>query len=404
MPFLEYFIAAILGILAGVITGIVPGIHINLVSLLVVSFSTYILNFFSLISLGAFIISMSITHTFLDIIPAIFLGAPELETALSVLPGHALLLSGYGYEAVKLTVIGSLFSLIFTIFLIPIFIFVFPLVYEKIQNWIGLILLLTVAYMILKENDLNSRFWAFIVFLLSGILGIIVLNYPNLNQPLFPMLSGLFGLSLLITSMNKNVEIPKQYITDMIKVDKINTFKSLVSATISGSLVSWLPGMGPAQAAIIGSNIIGKINNYCMLILIGGINTVSMLISLVALYTIEKARNGSIIAIMQLLGRIEINTFILYVGISLFAAGITSFITLFISKIISSRINSVNYKKLSFAIIFFITLITFYFSSFIGVFVLLISTAIGLIPSIVNVKKSHAMGCLILPVILYFVL
>src|SRR3989344_9436970 len=188
--FLEFLIAALLGILAGIFTGLTPGIHINLVSLLVVSSSAYLLDFVSLQSLGVFIISMAITHTFLDVLPAIFLGAPNEATALGVLPGHKLLLQGMGYEAVKLTVIGSLFSLILAILLFPLLIIVFPLIYEDIRPYIGFILIIVVIYMILIEKGLDKKFWALVVFMVSGILGILTLTMPNLKQPLFPLLSG----------------------------------------------------------------------------------------------------------------------------------------------------------------------------------------------------------------------
>jgi len=39
----------------------------------------------------------------------------------------------------------------------------------------------------LKESGLNKKFWGFSIFMLSGILGLIVLNTVNLNQPLFGM-------------------------------------------------------------------------------------------------------------------------------------------------------------------------------------------------------------------------
>ena len=164
MPFLEFLIAAIFGISAGILTGLIPGIHINLVSLLVVSLSAYLLGIFSPVSLGIFIISMAITHTFLDVIPAIFLGAPDADTALGVLPGHRLLLQGMGYEAVKLTVIGSLFSLILILLLVPLFIKIVPNIYEAIQQWIGWILLGLVIYMIFIEKGMDKKFWSLISF------------------------------------------------------------------------------------------------------------------------------------------------------------------------------------------------------------------------------------------------
>ncbi len=404
MLFFELLGAVFLGIIAGIITGLIPGVHINLVSILLVSLSGYLLGFVDGIILGAFIISMAITHTFLDVLPAIFLGAPDADTALGVLPGHRLLLQGMGYEAVKLTVVGSLFSLIFALIFFPVFIKIVPGIYEGLQKWIGFILVAVVVYMLLSEKDLDSKFWASIVFLLSGILGMIVLGFPNLEQPLFPMLSGLFGISMLIVSLSNNVELPKQWITEMLEVGKWQTVKSLISATFSGSLVSFFPGLGPAQAAILGSSIVGKLNNYAFLILIGGINTVNMLVSLVSLFTINKARNGAVLAIQEILGGIDFSTLIVFLSAALVAAGIATFLVLFLARIFSKIISFINYKILSLAVITFIFVLVFYFSSFIGLFVLLVSTAIGIIPNVVNVKRSHSMGCLLLPVILFFIL
>ena len=104
---LEILIAVCIGILIGIFTGLTPGIHINLISLLVVSSSVILLNYFSIVSLACFIISMSVTHSFLDSIPGIFLGAPDADMVLGVLPGHRYLLKGNGMMALKLTLVGS---------------------------------------------------------------------------------------------------------------------------------------------------------------------------------------------------------------------------------------------------------------------------------------------------------
>ena len=104
--FYDVILAVLIGCLAGCITGLIPGIHVNLISMLLISMSGYLLGMTDPISLAVFIISMAITHTFLDSIPSVFLGAPDADMALGVLPGHRLLLEGKGYEAVKLTVIG----------------------------------------------------------------------------------------------------------------------------------------------------------------------------------------------------------------------------------------------------------------------------------------------------------
>src|SRR3989338_4300814 len=110
MAFIEVAVALFLGILIGIFTGIAPGIHINLVSVLVVASAPFLLQFTSALSLVVFIISLAITHTFLDTLTTIYLGAPDEAQALNVLPGHRLLMKGAGHSAVLYTIMGSLGS------------------------------------------------------------------------------------------------------------------------------------------------------------------------------------------------------------------------------------------------------------------------------------------------------
>ena len=107
------------GILAGTITGLIPGIHINLVGIFLVSLAASILTSINPIYFVTFIVSMAITHTFIDFIPSVFLGCPYTDTELSVLPGHELLKRGQGYQAITLTCYGSL-AAIFLLLLIAL--------------------------------------------------------------------------------------------------------------------------------------------------------------------------------------------------------------------------------------------------------------------------------------------
>ena len=75
---------------------------------------------------------MAITHTFVDFIPSIFMGCPDTDTELSVLPGHDLLKKGQGYQAILLTCYGSLAAIFLLI------IFAFPSI-KLIDNTYGII-------------------------------------------------------------------------------------------------------------------------------------------------------------------------------------------------------------------------------------------------------------------------
>ena len=401
--FIEILAAVLIGILAGTVTGLIPGLHINLVSLFVVSLLGYLLGFTSPIALAVFIIAMAVTHTFLDIIPAVFLGAPDSDVALGVLPGHKLMMQGMAYQAVKLTVIGSLFSLLICIAIAPMLLPLIPAAYELLKDWIGWILFAVVVWMILKETGLNNKFWAVMVFMLSGILGLIVFNIPNVEQGLFAMLTGLFGISMLIISINTIIKIPEQKPDERISIKKKSMLKSIGAAIFSGSLVSFFPGLGPAQGAVIGSELIRNIKDYSFLILLGGINTVNMVVSFITLYTIGKARNGAMIAVAQIIP-MDKTSLIIFLISALIAGSIAAVIALIISKAFARIISKLNYKLLCLAVIIFIAAAAFLLSGVLGLLILAIATSIGLVPNILKIKRSHAMGCLLLPVILWFIL
>ncbi len=400
---IQLFLAILLGILSGIITGLIPGIHVNLISVLVITLSPFLLQLTTPLTLAIYIISLAITHSFLDSLPSIYLGAPDEAQALNVLPGHRLLHKGEGHNAIAYTLIGSLGSLLTGTLLFPLFIVGMLVIAPLIENYIGYILIAIMLYMILKDKQKRLR--SLTAFLLSGALGIIVLTaIPNLTQPLFPLLSGLFGFSILLTSLAQSSKIPQQDFTKPLTITKKNTLKSVTAASGVGFLAAFLPGFGSSQAAIIATNIVGDIGDEGFLSLVGGINTANMLISIATAYILQKARNGAIVTVNSLLGELSLQHVIFFIFTALIVAGIATLLALTISKIFARIIVQINYVKIVLTILIFITFLTFYFDGFVGLLILLTATAIGLVTSYLEVGKNHLMGCLILPVILFFVL
>lgn len=399
--FFEIMFVVLLGIVAGCFTGLVPGIHINLIAALLISASTFLLNYFNVVSLCVFIVCMSITHTFVSVIPTIFFGAPESSYALGVLPGHRFLLKGYGFDAVKLTVIGSYFAILISIFFFIIFIIIVEKFYPIIRGYIGFILIIIATFMIFRDN---KRLWAMFVFFISGCFGLIVFNLPSLNEPLFPMLSGLFGISTLIISINSQNKIPLQKITNKINLKTKTVVQALLSGQFSGFLTSILPGLGSATAAIISMQITRNLKDKGFLILIGSISTVNFVLSLVAFLVLDRARNGSIIAVKELISEANILLIIIFLCSALITGSVSVFLTFKLGIFFSKFINKINYKKTVIFVIIFITLLVFIISGILGLFILLIATAIGIIPAITKITRTHGMGCILLPVILFFIL
>lgn len=397
---LEIFIAIFLGLLFGVITGLIPGIHPNLVSTLLLASSPFLLNITSPLIVAVFITTMAISNTYLNNLPAVYLGAPDSETILSVLPAHRLLLQGRGHEAIVWMGISALFCLILTIIATPLLLLIIPSLYLLLKKYIGYILILAVSFLILRES--KSKTWALICFLISGVFGIATFNFHPLSEPLFPLLSGMFGLSSLFLSLKENIKIPEQEITQIKTTQNIQ--KPIWITIITGIFFSLFPGLGPSQAAIISSQLIKNITTEQFLIITGGLNTVNMLTSFITLYTIDKARNGAIVVMSQILQTFNMKYLILLLGVCLIAGGLSTILTIKISKMFSSLITKINYQKLCWSVIIFIVIITILLTNVQGLFILAISTFIGFIPVVKGIGRSHLMGCLLLPIILYFLL
>ncbi|MBS1267185.1 MAG: hypothetical protein MAG795_01157 [Candidatus Woesearchaeota archaeon] len=398
--FIEILIALLVGVSCGIITGIIPGIHVNLVATAMFALSPWLLGFMSPLSLAAFIISLSVVHSFLDTIPSIYLGAPENENALSVLPGQKMLLKGEGYQAVKITILGTYIGLLVAIVLIPVFMLIATKVYNFLKPYVGYLLLVLMIYMILKEQ---KKLWSFILFMLSGTLGLVVFSIPNFKEPLFPMLSGLFGVSGLILSYYENTKIPKQKIESRIDLKIKDLVKAILGSSIAVFFIQFFPGLGPAQGAVISNQIVRDVKDKGYLALVGAMGTMSVVFSLVTFYTLDKAKDGTIVVISKLM-EIDLNSFLILIFVFLIAGSVSVLLTLWFSKIFSNLIVKVNYKRLVISVISLIFIMSLVLNGPIGIIVLITGAAIGLIAPLKDIGRNHAMGCLILPVLSYFLM
>src|SRR3989344_2381888 len=377
-------LALLAGILAGTFTGLAPAIHINLVSLGLVTVSPFLLNFFSHLILAVFIVAMSITHTFIDFIPSVFLGAPDEDTALSVLPGHRLLLKGRGYEAVILTAYGSALGILAIIILSPLFVLFLPFAYNYIKAAIPFILIITSLFLVLSEKK-------------NRLLALVTLNL-QIKEPLLPLLSGLFGTSSLITSIIKKQRLPEQKVCALkkIKIMPKKILKVFFSSLAASPLCSFLPGLGSSQAALIGSEISRKrMEEKSFLMLLGSVNTIVMGMSFVTLYTIQKSRTGSAVAVSKLLENFSLSSLAVIILTAAITGALAFFLTVFIAKKFSPVITKIDYSRLSIVVLLFITAVVIFFSGWLGLILLIVSTATGLTAILLGVRRTHLMGCLL---------
>ena len=302
-----------IGVFLGCMTGLIPGFHVNNVALLALSMSPLAVNAgIPLSSVAAIIVSMGTVHTFLNYIPSALIGAPDGDTALALLPGHRMLISGHAAQGVAYSARGSQLGLLLSIPLLIVARLLFGTnpglgLYEMSRDILPWLLLTISAFLILTETTRlawprwvqkitswahiplpksfeftipigkwkiyrkiesidfrlgdNSRAAGMLVatafFLLAGFYGWAVFELPGrspVGMPsatlLMPALAGLFGIANLIDIYVTTSEMPPQEQNWDLPPVKPLIVPCLLSSCCA-AVMAILPGMTAAQATVV---------------------------------------------------------------------------------------------------------------------------------------------------------
>jgi len=395
---LELFAFWFIGIFVGFLAGILPGIHPNQVYVLLLSFLP-LLNL-SPQSLIAFIISVGISNIIFNYITSIFFSIPDPNTVLNILPGHRMVLEGNGLKALFISISSAMLTFIVIVGLTPLFLILLPMANELFQNIIHFLLIGLALWMLLLEKGIKKRLLTLSLFLLSGLWGIVTMNSAIIDSSwiLFPTLTGMFGLASLLTSTKGIDKIPSQ---DKSEVNVKGHVKILITGITAGFLTGILPGAGETQAGTAVSQL-SNLTQEQFLGSLASINVSNILFSLLALFSFEKIRSGLTVGINSIVNDFDFNWLLFSMGVILLTSGVSTIICWFIGKRMIKLLEKINYVLISKLIFVFTVIMILLLTGFVGLFVAFVSTCLGLLALLWDVKRTSNMGFLMLPLILYF--
>jgi putative membrane protein len=347
--------AMVPGCLLGLVAGLVPGLHANTISHALLAFPGFLVGP-TVFAAGAvsgspgamaagagLLFGMALGHAFTDDVPAVFVGAPDAETALSVLPGHRLLQEGLGAVAVRAAARGSLLGVLFGLPLVPVLAWLMgPPVngYAQVRPLLPALLVGIAGVLVLSERGGASpdglspgraRWLALALLSASAALGELVmfrgmppfgfypLGQPALDTggPLLALFAGLFGLpTLLLATRAREAERPEPVASGQDPLGRGGTLRAGATGTGAGAVVGWLPGIGAAQATTLAFAIgdflrlrrKGPSNTpreaAAFLAAASAVGTANLLFNLVALSVLQRERSGVMVALNQWAGPI----------------------------------------------------------------------------------------------------
>ncbi|OIO62421.1 hypothetical protein COV22_01480 [Candidatus Woesearchaeota archaeon CG10_big_fil_rev_8_21_14_0_10_47_5] len=390
----QILLAIALGTSVGIVTGLLPGIHINLVCSVVLA--SFINSLFSPLVLAVLLLSMATSNLLSCFICSTFLGVPSEEQALSVLPAQRLALQGRGMLALKLYVFGCFLGIMLCWLMAPAIIPLLTWAYRIMKPYTAHALIGLAVFTVWRERDANLRFWCLIVFLISGVLGLVLLN-SSMNEPLLVMLSGLFGVSNLLLAGSRSARLAEQQ-ECRAEVRPAH----LLPALACGSMVSVMPTLGAGQASIIASHLALLRGEKDYLFTNGAITGVSFVTSILTAYAFGKARNGSTAMALGLIEQLDTRLLAMFAAATLIAACIATPLVLRLGGIIAGMVSRINYRIFSYIITAFVCLVVLLLCGPLGIIGLVAAVSIGIVAITSRISRTAAMGCLIVPVIMYY--
>ncbi|HJJ37043.1 tripartite tricarboxylate transporter permease [Methanocorpusculum parvum] len=389
------------GVTLGIIAGFVPGIHSNTLAGLLAACSVPLIVVFGIDGISVMIVSMMVVYTFADILPSTFLGVPDPDTVLSVLPAHNLCLMGNGEEAVRVSALGSLWGFVFCLPLFALFMIFLPSVQEYVDWGVGLVILLAAGLLIVFSK---APSWSFAVFLVSGLLGIYAMRFSyfsfgvfGIGEILLPLLTGLFGIPVLLTSM-RALSKPAEQTFSGLMISQGSIIGNGIKGAFAGAIVGWLPGFssGTANALLAVRRSSEKMDPREYLVSTSAANTANAVLGLAALYALGRMRSGAMVTLASF-DLPSVYLLVLAAG----AAALAGYLVTVSSSKLSRVIMHLDQKIIARGVLLFLVGMTVIFCGPFGVLILILSTLVGLVPGMADIPRIFCMGAIMLPVMLF---
>ncbi|VVC01878.1 Tripartite tricarboxylate transporter TctA family protein [uncultured archaeon] len=380
--------ALLIGILLGIFSGLVPGIHSNTVASLLSTLPVPpdLLVFAIVAVLGA--------HLVFQFLPSIFLSIPDDTVVTSVLPGHRMALEGRGKEALLVCVSSVIAAVALSALLLPVAMVALPFAYSFIEPVMAWVLVGASAVLLASEREWRKIALASLVFLLAGALGIATTRAP-INDPLFPAFSGLFAVSGILLSFTSHRKLPEQK-EGRARVDYL---PYVVVGVFFGMFSDLLPGIAaPAQIAVFASLVLFSDEARDFLALVSAIAASHMVFAFSALLSIGKAREGAL-AILQEIRPVLPADLPMLLGIFLLSVGISALVLMRLSKY-AHVLERLDMSQLNLCVLGYIVCAAAIISGGAGLLLLATSAAIGMLPPLLGIRRTHVMGLIIVPSIL----
>ncbi len=422
---LSYLLMAILFVLIGTAIGsmlsMLPGLHVyNVIGFFLLFYFTMGLVIDPMLMV-MMLIGMLVSYAFVFTISSIYFSAPDDSTMFILMPTQRYLKERKGHEAVVLIATGALIGVMAITIFVPIFMNALGIVWDIAMSNIHWIIGAVIAYMLLSEfpkdfgrhkNALHGlkEAWktilaGYLTFFLAGLLGVIlysktIIPANHAFQSLMAPLIGLFATSSIILNLISKYEIPEQNIPKSIDAKPVDIVHGSVAGSLGGLFAAFIPAVTAGVGGYMASHAFAQKGDKSFLVSMGASRVVYYVgaLSLFFLPTLHLRRGALAMGINLFFTPQTVQQFYLVdAGIAL--SGIISFfVVIYLSKFLAGVIPKINPKLLNIVVLGIIIVLVYIMTSWQGLIIMSVATAIGLVPVLFNSRRSHCLAVILVPI------
>ncbi|WP_255170873.1 tripartite tricarboxylate transporter permease [Natrononativus amylolyticus] len=389
------------GAALGSLSGLVPGLHANNFALLLAGVAPAVPG--PPLFVGVAMLSAGVVHTFLNAVPAMALGVPDAEMAVTALPGHQLVLEGRGHEAIRLSAVGSILAVVAAVPLAIPITWAVTAAYPTIRSNLSVVLALVVLGLVASEYTWERRFAGLLSFGLAAVLGSLTLDLSpdaplEAGGMLAPLFAGLFGAPVLVDAIRGGGVPPQEGGT--IRMSRPLLLATAVAGALAGAVVGYIPGISAAIAAVavllfIPTGSVGP-DNRSYIVATSGVDTANTIFALFALVAIGQPRTGVMVAFESANAPLELPVLVS----SVVLAGVVGFVlVILVGDRYLTLVGRVAYWKISAVVLGLLLVLSYLFTGPLGIVVFAVAAAVGMVPVRLRARRVHLMGVLIGPLL-----
>ena len=354
----------LIGFVKGSLSGVVPGMHINAIV--------------RSINEPAGIISAYPAFILSSFILPIYLYSMNTDIGAIMLPSQRMALQGRSREALLLSTSGALFSFMILAIFLP---FMGPFFLFLSSDYIALsAIILTVLVLFIRQRN---RLYGLLIFVLTGFLGIASMRLPD---GLMPMLSGFFGVPALLQKGNE-VEMPET--TDMRRNRSFLPLMAIPLGVVAASVKAVTPGTISVFLYLL------LRNDEERMLAMGALSGANAIATMGNFYATGALRSGPAVQLARIEGAVPMHE-------ALFLFLLSAILSFLLIYTMADRLGWL-YKvinRVKFLFIAVLALLVFIFSGPAGLFLLAVSTTIGILTVRLKARRINCMGCIIVPAFL----